>query len=72
MRSEFQAILDQNNIEERMKMVETHINKEVQVKLVNLTKFEAAKKRMKERGSFLGGAAQGGPDDESKTEIDDL
>lgn len=49
MRSEFQAILDQNDIEERMKQVAVLIKHEVQLKTESLAKFEAQKKRFRDR-----------------------
>ena len=67
MKTEFQAILDQNDIEARMNLVANLIAKEVQVKAHNIAKQEALRKRIKERQ-----AGYPSENEEGKSEVDEI
>ena len=54
LKSEFQEILNENDIEARMINVADLISKEVQIKIANKAKFDAMQKRLKN-------TANGGP-----------
>ena len=64
---EFQAILDENDIEKRMTIVGALLNKELLEKRATKAKVEALNKKIKER---MGGPSN--PDDDGKDEISEL
>ena len=66
-KTDFQAILDENDIEVRMKLVSELIIKEVQLKKANLEKLETLKKRFARQSGFSGMG-----DEEGKGEIDEI
>ena len=68
-KDEFQAILNQNDIELRMTIVSALLNKELLAKRAQKEKVEALNKKIKAR---LGGNGAGDMGDDAKDEITEL
>ena len=67
-KNEFQAILNENDIEKRMQIVGAFMNKELIAKRAQKDKIDALNKRIKDRFAGQGG----GTDEESKDEVQEL
>ena len=68
-KNEFQAILNQNDIEKRMTIVGALLNKELLAKRAQKEKMEALNKKIKDR---LAGKGGGDMEDDGKDEVTEL